>query len=130
MSEDKVLTDAIQDVEEKKSEQFFRHESYTSGTDVTIEILTPVKVSSSGKTSVIKDMDKIFIGKTFISVAETPTPYTFRIIEADNLRKAIDVFESSLEKALEETRKEVEELQKKRENQIVTPDSPGGIIQP
>jgi hypothetical protein len=130
MSEDKVLSDAIQDTEESKEEQFYKHESFTSGTDVTIEILTPVKVSGSGKTSVAKGMDKMFIGKTFISVAGTPTPYTFRIIEADNLRKAIDVFESSLEKALDETRREVEELQKQKENKIVTPDSPGGIIHP
>jgi hypothetical protein len=123
-----ISRNAIQDTEETKEEQFYRHESYTSGTDVTIEILTPVSVSKSGKASAIKDMDKIFIGKTFISVAKTPTPYTFRIIEAKNLRKAIDVFEESLEKALIETRKEVEELQKQKENEIITPENNGSII--
>ena len=134
MSEEKVEEVQEEATEEvKPPEQMFKHESFTDGDNVTVEVLTPVKISSSGKASIDKDGKKIFVGKTYISVGSRPTPYTFRIIEADNLKAAVDCFEASLQHALEGTRKEVEEFQKKQEEEqkskILTPSqSEGGII--
>jgi len=132
MAEEKEAQEEVQE-EIAPPEQMFKHESFTDGDNVTVEMLTPVKISSSGKVSMEKDAEKIFVGKTYISVGHKPTPYTFRIIEADNLKTAVNCFESSLQKALVETRKDVEEFQRKQaeeaQNKIVTPDQPeGGII--
>ena len=126
-------------VEENKEEgapkpkQFYKHETITDGDYMSVEVLTPVKIGASGKSSIDKDGKKIFVGKTFISVNDKPQPYTFNIIEASDLKQAVDCFEQSLQNALEETRKSVEEFQKQQmeaqKNKIVTPGSPGGIIQ-
>lgn len=108
--------------EEKKETQLFKHESYTDGNLIYIDVMTPVSISSSGKTSIEKEKTKQFIGKTQVNFNGKIMPHTFMIEKAKNIKDALNLFDSSLEESLEDIRKKVEEMQKEEESKILVPD--------
>jgi hypothetical protein len=129
--EEKKEEEVVEKITEEGPKKFYKHETITDSLFTSVEILTPVKVSNTGKVSINKDEDKIFVGKTFISVGGQPQPFTFRIIEASNLKQALDVFDDSLAKAIEEAKKDAMEARKQQEKEAQTKIvTPGGGSDP
>ena len=111
-----------------ESIQLFKHESYTDGHLVYLDVMTPVKISGSGKVSMEKDKQKQFIGKSQVDFGGRVMPYTFMIEGVDNVKDAIDQFDNAMEKALERTKEKMEEMRKESENKLVVPNKPSNII--
>lgn len=105
----------------------FKHDSYTDGEFVYLDVMTPVNISpGSGKVSIDKSKPKRFIGKTQVDFGGRVAPYSFMIEGANNVKEAVDMFDSSLNKAIEHTREEIEEMRKEQMSQkpnIVVPES-------
>lgn len=109
----------------KESKQFFKQETYTNGQEITIDVLTPIKIPNSGKISVDKNKPKIFVGKAPVDVGDRIIPFTFMIDGVSNFKEALDVFDESCKNSLAEAnqkrQEQMEELKNERSNQIVVP---------
>jgi len=109
--------------------QLFKHESFTDGNLVYIDVMTPIKLSGTGKVSIDKERKKTFIGKTQVDFSGKVGPYTFMIEDSNNVKEAIDKFDDALEAALDRTREQVENMRKEQESKVIVPnDNKGKII--
>jgi len=123
MNNEEVVEEQVETTEAKEEKegplsenvQLFKQESYTDGQLLYLDVMTPVKVSKSGKVAIDKDGPKSFIGKSQVDFGGRVMPYTFMIEEAKTVRDAIDQFDNALAKALDRTRERVEEIQKEKE---------------
>lgn len=110
--------------------QLYKHESYTDGELIYLDVMTPMKFSGSGKISVDKDKPKQFIGKSQIEYGEQIMPYSFLIENANNVKEAIDQFDNAMEEALSRTREKIKEMNEQKQKEIVVPDQENKIITP
>jgi len=97
--------------------QFFKQEVITDAQAILIEIMTPVKISKSGKMSVDKSMPKQFIGKSSASLDGRPIPFSFIIEDATNIYEATRSFEKYSLKTIQLINENIQKMQ----NEIVVP---------
>lgn len=106
-----------------KERTFYKHESFIDteeGGQVIIDSFTPI---NSKTKEVDKSKDEIFLGRTIINVKNEPTPYQFKIPEAKSLDEAICSFEDVLDKALKQTKEQIEEYHKKYQEEMQKEES-------
>jgi len=108
--------------------QLYKHEGFTDGSSIHLDVMTPVNISANGKISVIKDEPKKIIGKSHIEVGEQLMPYSFVMEKAKNIKEAIDMFDEEFHAAVEKTKERVEAMQKENENKLVVPGNQDGKI--
>jgi len=101
--------------------QFYKKETITDGQAISIDIMTPVTISKSGKMAVDKGMPKQFIGKSAATMGEKPIPFSFIIEDATNEYEATRSFERYSLKTIEDINENIKRMQEMRENEIIVP---------
>ncbi len=101
-----------------KQENLFLEESFTDLNLASIRRLTPVKPNG------IKDKTRkpIFVGHTQLMTPQGPVPIQ-NLLEAKNLKEAIETFPVAMKKAMEAVLEEIKKMQKKEESRIILPGS-------
>ena len=102
----------------------YRDETITDQRVGTIRVLTPITEQGD----VDNTRQTQYIGSAQIMTPAGALPISFDL-SADNLKAAVDNFAEASKQALEETAKELRELQRQAASSIVTPGSdPTGMI--
>ncbi len=102
----------------------YRDETITDRRVGNIRVLTPI--TSDGQPDTSRDTQ--YIGSAQIMTPAGALPISFDLA-ADNLKDAVNNFTDASKQALEETAKELKELQRQAASSIVTPGSdPTGMI--
>ena len=101
-----------------KQDNLFLEESFTDLNLASIRRLTPVKPNG------IKDKNRkpIFVGHTQLMTPQGPVPIQ-NLLEAKNLKEAIETFPVAMKKAVETMLEEIKKMQKKEESRIIMPGS-------
>ena len=102
----------------------YRDETITDRRVGTIRVLTPITAEGEADTS----RQTLYIGSAQVMTPAGALPISFDL-EAITLSDAVNNFSSASKVALEETAKELRELQRQAASSIVTPGSdPSGMI--
>ena len=102
----------------------YRDETVTDRRVGTIRILTPI--TAEGDTD--NTRETVYIGSAQVMTPAGALPISFDL-QATNLKDAVENFADASKVALEETAKELRELQRQAASSIVTPGSdPSGMI--
>jgi hypothetical protein len=101
-----------------KQDNLFLEESFTDLNLASIRRLTPVKPNG------IKDKSRkpIFVGHTQLMTPQGPVPVQ-NLLEAKNLKEAIENFPIAMKKAIETMLEEIKKMQQKEESRIILPGS-------
>ena len=96
----------------------YLEESFTDLEVASIQRLTPVKPNG------IKDKNRkpIFVGHTQLMTPQGPLPIQ-SLLEAKNLKEAMEKFPMTMRKAMEKMLEEVKKMQQKEESRIIVPGS-------
>ena len=114
-TENEILMDA---------NDLYRDETITDRRVGNIRVLTPITADGEPDTS----RDTQFIGSAQVMTPAGALPISFDL-GADNLKDAVHNFAAASQQALEETAKELREMQRQAASSIVTPGSdPSGMI--
>ena len=99
-------------------DNLYLEESFTDLKFTSIRRLTPVK--SNG----IKDKHRkpIYMGQTQLMTPQGPLPIQ-SLLNARNLKEAMEEFPSAMKKAMEGVLEEIKKLQQKEESRIIVPGS-------
>lgn len=99
-----------------KQDNLYLEESFTDLDLTSIRRLTPVKPNG------IKDKSRkpIFVGHTQLMTPEGALPIR-SLLEARNLKEAIEKYPESMKKAIENMLEQLNKLQKKEEPRIIVP---------
>ena len=102
----------------------YRDETVTDRRIGTIRVLTPITVDGQTDSS----RQTLYIGSAQVMTPAGALPISFDL-DAANLEDAVNNFAQASKQALEETAKELRELQRQAASSIVTPGSdPTGMI--
>ncbi len=106
------------------SDDLYRDETITDRRVGTIRVLTPITIDGSEDSS----RETIYIGSAQVMTPAGALPISFDL-NASSLRDAVENFADASKDALEETAREIKELQRQAASSIVTPGSdPTGMI--
>jgi hypothetical protein len=104
----------------------YREETYTDRRIGTMRVLTPV--TSAGAPDPSRKV--LYVGETQLVTPAGLLPLVFEI-EAASLAAAVDKFGEAANDAVENTRRELEQLRREASSSIIVPDRiPGGLTGP
>lgn len=104
----------------------YREETYTDRRIGTMRVLTPV--TSAGAPDLGRKV--LYVGETQLVTPAGLLPLVFEI-DAGSLAEAIDRFGEAANEAVENTRRELEQLRREAASSIIVPDRiPGGLTGP
>ena len=103
------------------ADELYLEEVFTDNKVGTIRRMTPVDANGDKDTT----RPVVFIGSTQMMTPAGPLPLNFEI-QADSLSQAADKFGEGANLSLEETMKELQEMQRQQSSQIVMPGQGGG----
>ncbi len=101
-----------------KQDNLFLEESFTDLNLASIRRLTPVKPNGTKD----KSRKPIFVGHTQLMTPQGPIPVQ-NLLEARNLKEAIEKFPIAMKTAVEAMLEELKKLQMKQESRIIMPGS-------
>jgi hypothetical protein len=114
------------DAPQMNGNELYLEENFTDRKVGVIKRLTPV----DGNGNADPARDTIYQGETQIMLGNSPLPISFEI-SADSLADAASQFSTEAQKAAEDTIKQLEEMRRDMQNQIVVPGQggmpPGGV---
>jgi hypothetical protein len=114
MSEEKIEASMDRD-------SLYREEMISDRKMGTIRVMTPIKPDGSDD-----DARKVlYVGQAQIMTPMGALPVAFEI-EADSLDQAVDGYAEAAKEAIDNTIKELKELQRQAQSSIVVPGSGGG----
>ncbi len=114
MSEEKIEASMDRD-------SLYREEMISDRKMGTIRVMTPIKPDGSDD-----DARKVlYVGQAQIMTPMGALPVAFEI-EADSLDQAVDGYADAAKEAIDNTIKELQELQRQAQSSIVVPGSGGG----
>ena len=96
----------------------YLEESFTDLNVASIKRLTPVRPNG------IKDKSRkpLFVGHTQLMTPQGPLPIQ-SLLEAKNLKEAMEKFPAAMRKGVEKMLEEVEKIKQKEESRIIIPGS-------
>ena len=96
----------------------YLEESFTDLNVASIKRLTPVRPNG------IKDKSRkpLFVGNTQLMTPQGPLPIQ-SLLEAKNLKEAMEKFPAAMRKGVEKMLEEVEKIKQKEESRIIIPGS-------
>jgi uncharacterized protein YicC (UPF0701 family) len=97
-------------------DNLYIEESFTDIDMASIRRLTPVKPNG------IKDKSRkpLFVGHTQLMTPQGPLPIQ-SLLEARNLKEALEEFPSAMKKAIEKMLEELNKMRQKEESRIIVP---------
>jgi len=103
-------------------DNLYREENYTDRQVGSIQRMVPVTRDGADDPS----RDVVYLGHTQVMTPAGALPLNFEL-EADSIEAALEAFPAAAGKSLEDTMKQLEEMQREQQGSgIVTPDQMGG----
>lgn len=104
------------------ADNLYREENYTDRQVGSIQRMVPV--TRDGQDDPQRDV--VYLGHTQVMTPAGALPLNFEL-DADSLESAIEAFPTAANQALEDTMKQLQEMQREQQGSgIVTPDQMGG----